>query len=88
LLLFDKYLGKRLELRAQVFNLLGMTGMAVGLFAALLSAVIGAGAANIALNLASSMFAALMLYYANRSGRFHTCYVITIIAVFIIAFPA
>ncbi|MDR1510813.1 MAG: response regulator [Synergistaceae bacterium] len=74
-------------MRARVFNLLGMVGMVIGLIVALLSALIGSGAANIALNLASSIFATLMLYCANRSGRFHTCYVVTIITVFIIAFP-
>jgi signal transduction histidine kinase len=87
LLSFGKYLDKGLDLRARVFNLLGTIGMATGLIVAFLSAVIGSGAINIALNLASSVFAALMLYCANRSGRFHTCYVITIITVFIIAFP-
>jgi signal transduction histidine kinase/HPt (histidine-containing phosphotransfer) domain-containing protein len=87
LTLFDKLLDKKLELRARVFNLLGMVGMLISLIVALSNAIIGAGATNIALSLASSVFAALMLYYANRSGRFHRCYVITIITVFIIAFP-
>jgi signal transduction histidine kinase/DNA-binding NarL/FixJ family response regulator/HPt (histidine-containing phosphotransfer) domain-containing protein len=87
LLLFDKYLDKKLELRARIFNLLGMTGMVISLFVAFVSAIIGSGAANVAMNLVSSAFAALILYYANRSGRFYTCYVITIIIVFIIAFP-
>ncbi|MDR0649187.1 MAG: HAMP domain-containing histidine kinase [Synergistaceae bacterium] len=87
MLLFGKYLDKRLELRARVFNLLGMVGMAIGLLVGFASAIIGTGMINIALNFASSLFAAVMLYYANRSGRFHTCYLITIIAVFMIAFP-
>jgi signal transduction histidine kinase len=85
--LFDKLLDKKLELRARVFNLLGMAGMLISLIVTLSNAIIGAGATNIALSLASSLFAALMLYYANRSGRFHRCFVITIVIVFMIAFP-
>jgi signal transduction histidine kinase len=54
---------------------------------ALVSAIIGSGTINTALNFASSLFAAFMLYYANRSGRFQTYYVITIIVVFMVAFP-
>jgi signal transduction histidine kinase/HPt (histidine-containing phosphotransfer) domain-containing protein len=85
--LFDKLLDKKLELRARVFNLLGMAGMLISLIVALSNAIIGAGATNIALSLAASVFAAFMLYRANRSGRFHTCCVITIVIVFMIAFP-
>jgi signal transduction histidine kinase len=86
-MLTDKYTDKKIELRARVFNLLGTVGIFAGFIFAAASAVTGTGITNIALNLMSSAAAIALIYYANRSGRFHLCYVITIIVVFIAFFP-
>ena len=85
--LIDKYTGKKLDLRARVFNLLGACGAGAGLFFAAESALAGAGAANVSLNLASSAAAVGLIWLANRFGLFHFCYVATIIVVFVVFFP-
>lgn len=83
----DKYLNDSLDFRAQIFNLLALTGMVLGVVIGISCVITNAGAVNIAVNLLASIFALAMLEYSSRTGRYERCYLITIVAVFIIAFP-
>ncbi|MDL2263593.1 HAMP domain-containing histidine kinase [Synergistaceae bacterium OttesenSCG-928-I11] len=86
-LLYELLSDPKLDLRARIFNLLGLVGTAAGLVTSVSSLLIGVGALNIALNLASSALAVALIVYANRTGRFVRCYRITVVVVFILFFP-
>jgi signal transduction histidine kinase len=83
-----RYLNEKLEMRARVFNVLCLTGAILGVFIAIANAITGAGITNVVLNLLSSLAAVALVVYANRTGRFHACYLITIIVVFVAFFSA
>jgi hypothetical protein len=50
--------------------------------------IIGVPPSHIALNLASSAFALFLLWYADKTGRFELCCIVTIILVFLVIIPA
>jgi signal transduction histidine kinase len=86
-LLSDKYLNEDIDFRAQIFNLFAMTGLILGIIIAISCVATNAGIINIAVNLLASALAFVLLEYANRTGYYKRCYLITVIVVFIIAFP-
>lgn len=81
--LFPEYL----DFRARLFNMLAMAGIAVSLAVGIQSAIIGTGPPNRILCFTAAALAVFLLHYANRSGRFELCYMITIAVVFIGFFP-
>jgi signal transduction histidine kinase len=85
--LFAEYFASGLEIRVRVFNLLALAGMCLGLIVGASCFVTGAGWLNAVINFGAAVFAAFILIYARRSGRYQLCYIITVVAVFIIAFP-
>ena len=82
-----KYFDPKLDVRVQTFNLLTFAGILAGLAVAVSCALTGAGIANIAANLLAAALAFVLLSYATRTHRYQTCYLITIIVIFIIVFP-
>ncbi|MDR0670979.1 MAG: HAMP domain-containing histidine kinase [Oscillospiraceae bacterium] len=83
-----RYFDPALDLRVQSFNLLGFAGFAAGLVTAVSSVVTDAGAANIALNLAASALALILLRLTEKKRiSYHIGSWAVIIAVFMIAFP-
>jgi signal transduction histidine kinase len=87
-----KYFDESLDFRARIFNTLGSIGIIIGAAIGVFSAVNRAGAVNIAVNFAVSVIALALLLYANsgkpgREKRFRRCFMITVAAVFIVAFP-
>ena len=82
-----KYFNESLDFRARIFNILGITGFALGIFFAAFSFIIGAGMEFALTMLAPVVFAAVILPIANHTKQFKLCFLITVIAVFIIIFP-
>jgi hypothetical protein len=76
------------DLRAQVFTVAALAGIAISLVTALVSALNRMGAAQVVLNLAAACAAVGLLRFTRRTGRYRPAYVITVVAVFLMAFPA
>ncbi|MDR2931645.1 MAG: HAMP domain-containing histidine kinase, partial [Oscillospiraceae bacterium] len=85
--LSDNYLDKKFGLRVRLFNVLAMAGTLISFCMALLGAVNRAGAPNIVLNLAMGCLSFALLTYSRRSGNYQLCYIVTIVAIFLILFP-
>jgi DNA-binding winged helix-turn-helix (wHTH) protein len=82
------YFDPGLDLRKQSFNLLACAGIAAGLIAALVSALAGTGVVQVTINLGAAAFAFFLIQFAHRTGRYNFCFVLTVVVVFLIAFPA
>jgi len=67
--------------------MLALTGMVLGVAIATSCVITNAGMASVVVNLLASAPAFALLRYANRTGRYERCYLITVVAVFMIAFP-
>ena len=76
-----------MDFRVRLFNVLAMAGIVVSLAAAAASPVVDGNSVNFIAYLASSVLAAAILWYSTKSGRYQLCYLITIIAIFMIGFP-
>lgn len=86
-LLFYKYLNEDLDLRVQIFNVLALTGIVLGVFTWASGFFTNAGPANMAVNLGTAVFGYALLRYSGRSGNYKRCYILTVVVVFIVAFP-
>jgi hypothetical protein len=84
---FQKYFDELPDLRSRLFNLFAVVGILIGLCVTPSNIIIGAQPVHIALNLVSSAVAAFLLWYANKTGRFELCYIVTIVLVFLVFFP-
>ncbi|MDL2272960.1 HAMP domain-containing histidine kinase [Oscillospiraceae bacterium OttesenSCG-928-G22] len=83
----EKYLHKRLDFRVRLFNVLAMAGMLVSLLMALLGVFSGAGFANGITNLVTAALSFALLTYSQRTGKYQLCYMVTIVAIFMVLFP-
>ncbi|MDR3085919.1 MAG: winged helix-turn-helix domain-containing protein [Christensenellaceae bacterium] len=83
----QRYFGQALGIQAQSFNLLAAAGIAVGVIAAISSALLRVPPVHILINLAASALASILFRIANHTGRFRLCCGITVIVVFLLAFP-
>jgi signal transduction histidine kinase len=87
--LIARYFGTGLDLRVQSFNLLGFAGVAAGVIVAVVSILNGVDFPNIAMNLAASALAFLLLRLTMKKRlSYHAGSWIVIAAVFMLAFPA
>jgi len=84
--LINKYFNPGLDLRVQAFNLLSFAGIAAGVVAAITSSITGIGV-NVIINLLMSVLAFFFVHLAERKNCYRFCYRLSIIIVFIIAFP-
>lgn len=86
--LYDKFLDKSLDFRVRLFNVLALAGTLIGALMAVLGLVNHGGLANVVINIGGAVLAYILLCYSYRTGRYHRCYLITIVAIFLIMFPA
>ena len=86
-LIRGSFLDKSLDLRIRLFNILAMAGVVVSLVSAFVSAAMGEKLQNAAVYLIFALLASALLWYASKSGRYQLCYMITIVAIFLIGFP-
>jgi signal transduction histidine kinase len=81
------YLGTGLDFRVRLFNVLAMGGTMVSLAMALVGMVADAGLGNIVANFISAALSFWLLCYSQRTGRYQLCYIVTIVAIFLVLFP-
>ena len=74
-------------LRVRLFNIQAMGGTFIGLFFGVWGIVTNIGLPNIVICLVSSVFAYALLTYSRLTGRYKTCYLLTILIIFIGLFP-
>ncbi|MDR1159638.1 MAG: hypothetical protein LBK69_03330, partial [Syntrophomonadaceae bacterium] len=82
----NRYFDPNLDLRVQAFNLLACGGMVAGVVAAVTSLVTGI-AVNVIANLSMSVLAFYFVYRAGKKNNYRFYYRLTVIIVFIAAFP-
>ena len=80
--------GNHLELRIRLFNTLGCAGIIASIFASITGILFNAGIINLLINIIILVFTFFLLRYALISGNYQRCYVITIVIIFCVLFPA
>lgn len=75
-----------LPLRIQVFNLLGLMGIATGILIAIANHAAKTGTVPVLLSLATSALAIILLLVAGKQLSFRMCSWITVVAIFLIVF--
>ena len=83
----SKFLGKHLEFRVRLFNLLAIAGIAVSSILGFLTPLAGGNIIIVLIDFAAAVAAAGILYYSMRTQNYVRCYYITIIAIFLCLFP-
>ncbi|MDR1205800.1 MAG: response regulator [Peptococcaceae bacterium] len=83
----DKLLGRHLEFRVRLFNILAMAGVVISLITVIACVVNGEGLPAVTASAATTVIALALLIYAARTGRYQRCYIITIAAIFLVFFP-
>lgn len=83
----DRFLNRQLDFRVRLFNVLAMGGTVISLAMALVGMGTDAGLWNIAVNFISAGLSYALLCYSQRTGRYQICYLITIVAIFMVLFP-
>lgn len=81
------YFGANLDFRVRLFNVLAMGGTAISLAMALVGVAANVGLGNVAVNFLSAALSYALLCYSQRTGQYQLCYMITIIAIFMVLFP-
>lgn len=89
LLLWAKqtYFHDGLDFRVRIFNTLAFIGTGAGFFFAVWALATGAGVVNSLANLAASALAIGLLVFARRTGLYQLCFLVTVVAVFLVMFP-
>lgn len=82
------FLSRHLDLRARVFVVLAVAGIIISFLSAGSALFTQAGVGNFLLNLSAALTACVLLIYAVKSGRYQHCYLIAVIVVFLLLFPA
>lgn len=83
----DKVLDKRLDFRIRLFNVLAMAGILVSLIFTGFH-IAANSPINVALCFSGAVLASALLVYATRTRRYRHAYIITVIGVFLVLFPA
>ena len=79
--------GHSLDLRARIFNVLAMSGVAACIIIALVNLVSGVGIVAVLVDIIAGGFSAGLMYYSYRTQRYQHCYLITIVVIFLGLFP-
>lgn len=85
--IISKFLDNKLDLRVRLFNVLAMAGILVSFGVGTASLITGSGVEAVPVCYFSTLISIGLLYYSYQSGKYQLCYMITVIAVFLIAFP-
>ena len=83
----DRFLGKHLEFRVRLFNVLAMVGMAVSLAASIASPFVDGSSYNYIIYLAFFVLTVGILMYSSKTGNYQLCYLISIVVIFLFGFP-
>jgi len=83
----NKYFKENPDFRVQIFNTLGFLGFALGLVFGVFTLFTHPAPENVISNFSASVIAAAVILFANKTGRFKLCFLITVIVVFFAIFP-
>lgn len=83
-----KLFGTQLDFRVRLFNILAFVGIFVSLIGGVAGTITGAGPINLVVCFLAAIFSVVMIRYSFVSGKYQLCYMITIVCVFLGAFPA
>ena len=86
--IMGKLLGKHLGLRVQLFNILAAFGVLVSLVSTVASFLIRDSPAEYLLYLFFCIVSLALIIYSIKTGKYQRCYLITIVLIFLIGFPA
>ncbi|MDR1642137.1 MAG: response regulator [Clostridiales bacterium] len=81
------FLGKQLDFRVRLFNVLAVTGMLVGLIMGSINAANGGGTLSAVTGIGSAVLSFALLVFATKTGRYKISYLLTILVIFIGYFP-
>lgn len=85
---YTRFLGKQLDFRVRLFNILAIAGTAISITSTTGCIVNGEGPLSALVNLSTGLFAFGLMEYAHRTGRYRRCYLLTIVVIFFIGFSA
>ena len=83
----DAYVGRKLDFRVRLFNVLAIAGVAISFCMAALGLLNHAGAANVFTCVGAFTLSLFLLVYSKRSGNYKLCYTVTIVGIFLVMFP-
>ena len=85
--IFHSLFSPTLDFRVRLFNILALGGTVISLIMAFLS--LGTGSwGNVLINFALVAISGGLFLYSYYSGKYQQCYLITIVMIFLIVFPA
>ncbi|MDR2176792.1 MAG: response regulator [Treponema sp.] len=76
------------EFRVKIYNLLAMAGMIISVLAGIMELAYETVAPNLISFAAAFLLSVVLLLFSHKTGRYQLCYMITIIVVFLLLFPA
>ena len=85
--ILDKMIGKHLEFRVRLFNILASFGFLVSLLSAIASFMVREHPIQFGLYFLFALISLALIVYSVKTGRYQRCYMITIVLVFLIGFP-
>lgn len=85
--IITKYFGSHLDFRVRLFNVLAIIGTTISLISTIDSAQQGDPVSEVLMYLGFTVLAAGLLVFSAKTGRYKLCYIITIVAIFLIGFP-
>ena len=83
-----KLFNSQLDFRTRLFNIMAIAGILISLITGIAGIFIGAGLNNLLLCMAAIVIAIVLLWYSFTRGKYQFCYMIVIIIVFLVLFPA
>lgn len=86
--LVEKYLGKHLDLRVRLFNILAVGGIVISLTMAAGTVLTGAGFIHFLVNIILAAVSFGLLYLSITTGNYQLGYILTVVFIFLILFPA
>ena len=84
--LANTYLNKQLDLRVRIFNIMAASGMTVSFISAISALSEGDPWQECVMYMVFALLSAGLLWFATKTGHFRFCYIITIVAVFLVGF--
>ena len=86
-LIRGRLLGKQLDFRVRLFNVLAMAGIVVSLISTIACIANSENLFSIFANFATSIIALGIMVHATRTGHYQFCYMLTIVIIFFAFFP-
>ena len=83
----NTFFDKKLDVHAQLFNLMAFVGIVGGVFAAVISVFIKENIYVTAINFINSVVSFILMQIANRRKNYRLCSCVFVLLVFFIAFP-